>query len=370
MASRRQFDRDAIVAAIRRRVPWADVSVETINPDYGSWMIDVRSGDRMVSIAWGPQSGFGATDHQALREDANPFGPYDWPLETEDQAIEFVAARFHIVSCRRPMGLRTSLLGFCALAYGLTWLFWLPIGLARAGWFELPVTEDRLATLGQFGPFASAIILAALDGRSGGTLGLLGRLVQWRVNPVWFAVVLLLPPVCMYGAIAGHALVHGSAVALSLPGDASTLLPHLLMTLVTGGPLGEEPGWRGFALPRLQSAWHPVPASVLLGVIWAVWHLPLWWIADVPASFGVYLVGVIPLTYLFTWVFNHTKGSVLVALLFHASLNTSLVRLPIFPAWGEWTVLLWVVAISIGIVEWRRGAGPRGLVESARETAG
>jgi hypothetical protein len=93
MTSAPQVNRDAIVTAIRRRVPSANLSVKTINPDYASWIIDVRSGDRLVSITWGPLSGFGATDHQALREDANPFGAYDWPLKTEDQAIEFVVAR-------------------------------------------------------------------------------------------------------------------------------------------------------------------------------------------------------------------------------------------------------------------------------------
>jgi hypothetical protein len=83
----------------------------------------------------------------------------------------------------------------------------------------------------------------------------------------------------------------------------------------------------------------------VLGVIWAAWHLPLWWIADVPAPFGLYVVGVIPLTYLFTWVSDHTRGSVLLALLFHASLNTCLARLPAQEAWSEWTALLWVVAM-------------------------
>jgi hypothetical protein len=75
----------------------------------------------------------------------------------------------------------------------------------------------------------------------------------------------------------------------------------------------------------------------------------------VPASFGLYVVGVIPLTYLFTWVFDHTRGSVLLALLFHASLNTSLARLQVQPAWVEWTAALWLVALAVGIFEWRRG---------------
>jgi uncharacterized protein len=255
---------------------------------------------------------------------------------------------------------RSSILGFCVLAYALTWLCWLPLLLARGGSVVLPVSQELLATLGQFGPFAAAVFCAAWDGRARGLRDLLGRLVIWRVRVLWFGVALLLPPICMGGAILVHALIQGLSFAAAMPSDLSTVLPHLAITLVIGGPLGEEPGWRGFVLPRLRARWHPIPASAVLTVIWACWHLPLWWVADVPSSFPVYLVGVLPLTYLFTWLWDHTRGSVLIALLFHASLNTSLVRMPIFPAWKEWTILIWMVAVSACIFEWARGRrGPQ-----------
>ena len=245
----------------------------------------------------------------------------------------------------------SSLLGFCALAFAFTWTCWLSIGLARAGWMQLPLSQERLATLGQFGPLIAAVVFSLRDGRLGGLRGLIGRCLHWRVHPLWFLVVLLLPPACLIGAICIHDWRHGKTIVLPTLGNSATLLPHLLLTLFTGGPLGEEPGWRGFVLPRLRAIWHPIPASLLLGVIWALWHLPLWWIADVPAPFWLYVVGVLPLTYLFTSVAEHTGGSVLLALLFHASLNTSLARLPFQPAWVEWTALLWVVAIAVGAFE-------------------
>ena len=252
------------------------------------------------------------------------------------------------------MSPQTSLVGFCLLAYGHTWMCWLSIGLARAGSLELPVSDAFLATLGQFGPFAAAVVFTALDGGSGGLRRLLGRFLLWRVNPVWYGVVLLLPPALICSAKAAHALVEGTTVQAPSYGDASTLLPHFVFILLVGGPLGEELGWRGFALCRLRARWPSIPASALLGVIWAGWHLPLWWIADVPPSLGFYVVGTIALTYLFTWVWDHTQGSVLLAMLFHASLNTSLSRLDVRPAWIEWTALLWLVALAVGIVEWRR----------------
>jgi uncharacterized protein len=88
-------------------------------------------------------------------------------------------------------------------------------------------------------------------------------------------------------------------------------------------------------------------SSVILALAWACWHLPLWWIANVPSSFPIYVLGLIPLTILFTWLDEWGKGSVLVALLLHTSLNTSLVRLPVFPAILIVNGLFWLLAIPI-----------------------
>jgi membrane protease YdiL (CAAX protease family) len=268
----------------------------------------------------------------------------------------------------KDIWMQSSLLGFCLLAYGITWLCWLPIVFAREAWIRLPASEEWFATLGQFGPFVAAVLCTAWNGGMGGLRELLGRLLIWRVGVVWFGIALLLPPVCMICAIVAHIQIFGQPSQLTFAGDVSTLLPHLVITLVTGGPLGEEPGWRGYALPRLRARLHAIPASALLGVVWACWHLPLWLVAEVPSSFLFYLFGVLPLTYLFTWLWDHTRGSVLIALLFHASINTFLVRLPIFPAWGEWTALLWAIAIAVAIVEWQRGKRPHISVGRADST--
>jgi hypothetical protein len=126
MATAPQIDRNAIVAAIAQRFPSADVSCKTINPEYDSWIIDVRNGNRLVSVSWGPLSGFGATDHQALREDGNPFGAYDWSLETADQAVEFVAERLLVSSANK------SLPGTASLRKLSRWL---------CGWFSVLIAS-------------------------------------------------------------------------------------------------------------------------------------------------------------------------------------------------------------------------------------
>ncbi|MCI0463937.1 MAG: CPBP family intramembrane metalloprotease [Gemmataceae bacterium] len=235
-----------------------------------------------------------------------------------------------------------TLTAFVLLAYGLTWACWLSISTVPAEWAE------TLATLGQFGLLVAALAVA---GVAGGWRDLLGRLCKWRVHPLWFGLALLLP-----GALALAALVLTDQT-FDIRGAylAPDVVPHFVLILLVGGPLGEELGWRGFALPRLQTLCPPLLATFLLALIWAGWHLPLWWVADVPCSFGLYVVGVIPLTFLFTWLSAHCGGSVLVAMLFHASINTCLARLPLFPAFPAWTGLLWVAAVIVYLLD--RGSG-------------
>jgi membrane protease YdiL (CAAX protease family) len=239
-----------------------------------------------------------------------------------------------------------TLAAFFALAYALTWACWLP--LAAAGPTDLPPSAETLATLGQFGPLLAALVVA---GAAGGLRDLVRRFARWRVNPVWFGLALLLPPVLVLAAIVAHAVVTGLWLDVRWSAATHNLGPQFLYVLLLGGPLGEEPGWRGFGLPRLQILCRPLTATFLLALLWAGWHLPLWWVADVPSSFGFYVVGVIPLTYLFTWLTVRSGGSVPVALVFHASINLCLLRLPLADAFQAWTAMLWAAALVVFVLE-------------------
>jgi uncharacterized protein len=246
-----------------------------------------------------------------------------------------------------PCHTRSYLIPFFCLAYGFTWLCWLPL-VASAHGRALPVPDDTLATLGQFGPLLSALVWTARESGGAGVRELLGHCLLWRVRPLWFGFALLFAPCIYLCAIQSHALITATVPALpafSFSRDAMEIVANFLFVLLVGGPLGEEPGWRGFALPRLLRRWGNERASLILALLWAGWHLPLWWVAHVPCSFGLYVVGMIPLTYLFTCLYIRTRGSVFIALLFHASLNTALIRLPIFPAWPMWTAFVWAAAL-------------------------
>jgi membrane protease YdiL (CAAX protease family) len=117
-------------------------------------------------------------------------------------------------------------------------------------------------------------------------------------------------------------------------GNWRVIFVLFLFTLLFGGPLGEEIGWRGYTLPRLLVNRNALLASLIVGVLWGLWHLPLFWIqgslqADIPIVW--FLVSILAESILYTWVHIHTRGSLLLAILFHAAINTwaKLILLPL-----------------------------------------
>jgi membrane protease YdiL (CAAX protease family) len=259
------------------------------------------------------------------------------------------------------VGSRPSILGWFALAsffllaYLWTWVCWWSLVAANSGYLALPFANERLATLGPFGPFVAALVVtAAIDGRRG-LRQWLARISKWRARPLWVLVSLFLLPATMLAAILLYAWSTNTLTTLEFRDTWTTLPAHFIYLLAVGGPLGEEPGWRGFALPRLQEQLTNVPANILLGVLHACWHLPLWWLNGGPCPFWMYLIGVILMTFLFTWLFNHTGGSVFYSLVFHASLSTASMRLPEVPAYHIWVLCLMVVLLAILYFDRRLG---------------
>jgi uncharacterized protein len=202
------------------------------------------------------------------------------------------------------------LITFFVLTFALSWWPW-PLFIVHL--FPFPVLP--------LGPALAALIITGIIGGWAGTKALLLRLVQWRARPRWYAVVLLVPVVIWGGAVMLNVLLGAPVPALATlvgwPSLASLALGFLIFLVnPLAGPLGEEPGWRGFALPHLQSKWSALVASLILSVFWAGWHLPL--ILSGPTPWPL-LLQVIPLAILFTWVYNGTNGSLFIALVFHAS---------------------------------------------------
>ena len=232
---------------------------------------------------------------------------------------------------------RYPLVGYFLIAYAVTWAYVLLFLVA----FPLPDVLGRTVP-GDLGPTVAALAMTAVLAGKPGLRRFLRRLVLWRVHPGWYAFIVLGVP-ALY--LLGILLVPGALASFTAPSPATVLLwPVLfLVVAVIGGPLFEEPGWRGFALPRLQARWGPLGGAVLLGLLWAGWHAPNYlrpdWAADNgglnPRGVGVYALAVVSFSVIITWVFNHTRGSVLIAILLHTAINASQVlTAAVFPAAG------------------------------------
>jgi membrane protease YdiL (CAAX protease family) len=176
-----------------------------------------------------------------------------------------------------------------------------------------------LIGLGQwpFGPLMAALIVVPLTGGRAGLKAWASRIVRWRVGLKWYAIALLLP-VALAGAAASlNVLLGAPALTFAHLGEPTDLLFEVLFVFLAIS-LGEEPGWRGYALPRLQEGRSALSATLILALFGMIWHVPLFLTGDSPWS----IIPIIVAGYiLFTWLFNNTRGSVLIAMVLHTSVG-------------------------------------------------
>jgi uncharacterized protein len=200
---------------------------------------------------------------------------------------------------------------YFALAFVITWGLQLPAVLAGQGWIAGPPERYMmLVGLGAFGPAAAAIIAARVEGT--GVRALLRPLGVWRVGLRWYLAALLLPGgIFVVTAGAYDVLGHGEPL-LYPPKQAAFVAAAIVF------PVGEEIGWRGFALPRLIERFGPLPASIVIGVLWTFWHVPMLTLQGVsPVLYLVFVPFMVGGSILFTWIYRHTRGSLLLAVLTH-----------------------------------------------------
>lgn len=216
---------------------------------------------------------------------------------------------------------------YTLLTYGISWLVWLPSVLASAGMVSVPLPLELLTGLlimvGAFGPLIAAIAVTARQEGRAGVSRLLARGRQWRIGLTALVVSVGLPLAAAAAARALDMLTGGTPPPFAME-TPWALIPTFLFILLLGGPLQEEFGWRGYALPRLLARWGALGASLILGVVWALWHLPFWLMSG--AGMGgtplpVYLLYTIGLTGVMTWLHLRSGGSVFAAILMHTMAN-------------------------------------------------
>ena len=280
---------------------------------------------------------------------------------------------------------------FFVLSCAFSWPGFFLHGLGRAGVLSSPMPAE-LPLLAEYGPTLAAILLCALEGGWAGVKRLLASGLRWRVRWYWYLVVLfgdaaLLAALIGFRRLLGHPVPefaqltgwtdrfvhHLKGLGPSIgPVDAlldamhgrtvATVLGAALVAILSGG-VTEEFGWRGYAQPRLSERWNALRTSVVVGVMWAIWHLGPWFLffvqpaseaATVNATFVLeYLANCIPLAVLMGWVYYNTRGSVLLMILAHAAHNT--VISIAFRSWEGfpyywWLGAEWVAAIVVTVV--------------------
>ncbi len=230
------------------------------------------------------------------------------------------------------------------LAYGFTWIVWIP----RAAGVDL----GWIARAWTWAPAMAALATAALLGKAA-VRDWASRLVRWRVDWRWYAGVILGPAAFSLAVAGCYALLGGSwTAALPWISRPALLLPLLLIILTLSDGFGEEPAWRGFALPRMLQTHGTPGAGLVVGVFWALWHLPLLWTPGVQAAqlpWWLLLIDVPAKSVIFAWVFQRTGGSVLIAAILHGATNLFTVspavstahdlKLPILATAAKWILV-------------------------------
>ena len=196
---------------------------------------------------------------------------------------------------------RHPIITFFVLTYVFTWAIESPLVFLTD---SVTATQGLvLVILASNVPSAVAIVLTAIVLGRGALRKLLGRLLIWRDSPFWYLVVFLGPVALVGGVVLLNALMGGPALSLGMTLVGAAIF--FAFSVVPGSALGEEIGWPGYVLPRLQSRMSALSASLLIAPIWALWHLPLWLTGEpgrTPTLYTGFLVSAFALSIISTWV--------------------------------------------------------------------
>jgi membrane protease YdiL (CAAX protease family) len=242
---------------------------------------------------------------------------------------------------------------FFVLTFCLSWIFWIPMIMMGEDHFLLRVA-------GTYGPLTAAVLLTANREGLQGLKKLLSSLLLWKTKLVWYVFCFSSTAVLSLIALGIYSLVGRNKLLFNDPSQLYLSIPIFIYVLIFS-VLGEETGWRGYALPKLQMKYGTLKASIILGLIWAFWHSPLFLIKgnfhqDIPL--WLFILQEIYISIVISWIYNKTGGSLLLVHIFHAASNTTLGLLPVLPQEiGGDRLPLYILCglltiLTYGIVRW------------------
>ena len=268
---------------------------------------------------------------------------------------------------------RHSLAMYFFTAYAISWVIWSPIVFTAQGWVNWRV-PFALYYLGSFGPMISALIMTALTTGADGVRKLLARLFKWRVDLRYYAFAVLAPVGLFAIAVVLNRILAGAWPDLKLLGEADYMpslgIPGVLILWFLTYGLGEETGWRGYALPHLQRTRPAANAALILGIFWGCWHIPAFFFRDTYMEMGiigfpVLLVSIVFASLVFAWLYNSTAGSLLLVILFHVFFNW----LSVSEAGGQYVAILMTMPVILWSIYVVRKYGPENAAPIKKQIA-
>jgi membrane protease YdiL (CAAX protease family) len=247
---------------------------------------------------------------------------------------------------------QNSVISFFMIAYAVSWSFEIPLALIHQGIIsvQIPMWFHYFSALG---PISAALIMTFLTNGGLGLRNLIGRILKWRVDVRYYVFAIFVPIGLFALACLLNRMIAGNWPNLALLGQVDYLpfltpLGALALWLITFG-LGEETGWRGYALPHLQRTRSATVATLILGILWACWHLPMFFYRDTYIQMGIigfpmFALSMIFAAMIFTWLYNSTNGSLLIVIIFHAVFNW----LTANEAGGQFAAAI----LSVGVILW------------------
>jgi len=231
---------------------------------------------------------------------------------------------------------RKKLFTFLVLTFLWSWILWI-IGL---NYLSDGINQESIGKFlvfffaGVYGPTISGIITTLFFDGFIGIFELIKKLFLWKVPLKYYGYIIILPLLFVIIGIALYSQFIGEIGGFDKTAYLS--IPTILFAGLYAGPLGEELGWRGFLLPEFQKKFSNLKSAIIIGFIWFIWHIPLWWapfgtlVSGEPVSLIpiiTYFIMLICLSIIITWLVINSKGSVLIAILFHLSINAGIALL-------------------------------------------
>lgn len=245
-----------------------------------------------------------------------------------------------------------SFSSFFALIFSWSWTCWLLAPVVKA---QSSYASNALFILGGFGPSFAAIAVVAMTGGRTALKDWLLRCLKWRDSQGWLVLAFLSPLTVLTLAAGAHIALGGTMPPSPAVSNIGLFATNFFLVFLVGGPLGEELGWRGFALLVLQERLGWRSASLVLSVVWRVWHLPLFFIAESAQNSGsiaAFLMLIVATSVFYSWLYNRSNGSLLPALVLHTASNSWPMLVHVLPSDTDQRPYLVVVGLVVTAAIW------------------